>query len=90
MKKIVRNVTGNDEKDAWHFIGQVWRVQDAAGCYLGGKLSEKKLMFVLLHTLLKMHVICQHTIDRGKRKNARKPKKNSQETMQRLARGKRG
>ena len=90
MQKENKKVTTEDEKAAWHFVGQVCKVADAAGSYLAGELTEKKLMSVLLATLLKMNVICQQTIDRLAKHKRTEIEKESQRRIRRLVREKIG
>jgi len=46
-----------EEIEGWHFIGQVWQIQDAAESYVGGKLTENKLILILLTCTLNLNAI---------------------------------
>jgi hypothetical protein len=90
MKQIIQKVTGNDEKDAWQFFGQITAIHDATNSYLEGKVTERRLMIILLDCLLKMDAICKSRVQRLAREKRTQIEKKSQETVQRLLRKKRG
>jgi len=89
MKQILQKV-GKDEKEAWHFIGHLWAIQDAANEYLTGELTERRLMLIISDRLLKMEAICKSTVERIAREKQTQIQKESQRTAERLLREKRG
>ena len=89
MKQIPQKV-GKDEKEAWQFIGQLWKVQDAANSYLEGKVTERRLMTILLDCLLKMDGICKGTVERRAKEKRTQIENESQRTIERLVREKGG